>query len=195
MEETVVEINAGGKMKKLLYSVILIAFLVAMGIVYYSWDDDYHMSNRGWKVEKPELVTWEKLDTFVSEEWGFKVEYPSSFLADTTEAEVDFRCQIDDKLVFMRCFSMENVRAWDAPTAADSIAEIRKAVINDSVVMKDLHPDYFYLKGYNDERDFGFYGQYVVYKDVIYTYELYFPKDMEDRMQNLMGLIHNWNPE
>lgn len=41
----------------------------------------------------------------------------------------------------------------------------------------------------------GFYGQYVVYKDVIYTYELYFPKDMEDRMQNLMDLIHNWNPE
>ena len=87
-------------MKKLLYSVILIAFLVAMGIVYYSWEDDYHMSNRGWKVEKPELVTWEMLDR-----------------------------------------------------------------------------------------------QYVVYKDVIYTYELYFPKDMEDRMQNLMGLIHNWNPE
>ena len=183
------------KKKNLLFGVLLVAFLVIMGIVYYSQDEGYHINDWTWKEEKPELVTWEKLDTAVFEEWGFKVEYPSTFFVDTTEAEIDFRCQIDDRLIFMRCYSMENADAWDVPTAADSIAKIRKAVINDSVVMKDLHPDYFYLKGYNDERALGFYGQYVVNKDVIYTYELCFPKDMEDRMQNLMDLIHNWNPE
>ena len=69
------------------------------------------------------------------------------------------------------------------------------AVINDSIVMKDMHPGYFYLKGYDDERNLGFYAQYVVDKDVIYTYEMCYPKNMENRMQRLMDLIHNWNPE
>ena len=141
------------------------------------------------------MITWEKLDTFVSEEWGFKVEYPSAFFADTTDTEIDFLCEVDGEMIYLRCYSMGNVDAWDVTTAADSMAEIRKRVLNDSVVMKDLHPDYFYLKGYDDKRDIGFYEQYVVNKDVIYTYELCFPTDMENRMKNLMDLIHNWNPE
>ena len=90
---------------------------------------------------------------------------------------------------------MMNSEGWDEQTAADYIAQIRKAVINDSVVMKDMHPGYFYLKGYDDERNLGFYGQYVVDKDVIYTYEMCYPKNMENRLQRLMDLIHNWNPE
>lgn len=182
-------------MKKFLWGVLLVAFLVVMGVVYYSQDDECHISNRTWKEEKVELITWEKLDTFVSEEWGFKVEYPSAFFVDTTDTEIDFLYQVDGKIIYMRCYSTENADAWNVTTAADSIAEIRKRVLNDSVVMKDLHPDNFYLKGYDEKRDIGFYEQYVVSKDVIYTFELCFPTDMENRMKNLIDLIHNWNPE
>ena len=102
---------------------------------------------------------------------------------------------VDDELILMRCYSFSNDDKWDVETAADSIAAIRKEIRNDSVVMKDLHPDYFYLKFYNDERGLRAYEQYVVDKDVIYVYELCYPKVLEDRMRNLMDLVHNWDPE
>jgi len=41
----------------------------------------------------------------------------------------------------------------------------------------------------------GFYEQYVVDKDAIFVYKLCYPKKMEARMQRLMDLVHNWNPE
>jgi hypothetical protein len=181
-------------MKKFVFGVITFAVVVGV-VVYCSSDDDYQISDWTWKEEKPKLITWEKLDTFVFESEGFKVEYPSTFMVDTTETEVDFLYEVDDEMIYMRCYSMMNSEDWDEQTAADYIAQVRKAVINDSVVMKDMHPGYFYLKGYDDEKGLGFYGQYVVDKDVIYTYELCYPKNMENRMQRLMDLIHNWNPE
>lgn len=181
-------------MRKFIFGAIVVALVVGV-VVYCSYDGGYQITDWTWKEErKPEQVTWEKLDTFVFERLGFQVEYPSTFMVDTAETEVDFLYEVDDEMICLRCYSMLNSEGWDEQTAADSIVEIRKAIINDSVVMKDMHPGYFYLKGYNDERDLGFYGQYVVDKDVIYTYELCYPKNMEDRMQRLMDLVHNWYP-
>ncbi len=71
------------------------------------------------------------------------VEYPSTFVADTTDREVDFLHVVKGELIFMRCYSMLNSDGWDEQTAADSIADIRRAVIGDSVVMEDMHPGYF----------------------------------------------------
>ena len=181
--------------KKLLISGI-VAMAVVVGVMAYcSYDEGYKINDWTWKENKPELITWEKTDTFVFEDYGFKVEYPSTFDVDTTDTEVDFLYTIDDKIIFMRSYSISNGKKWDVKTAADSIAVIRKENRNDSVVMKDLHPDYFYLKGYNVEHSYGFYEQYVVDMDVIYVYELCYPKDMEDRMQRLMDLVHNWDPK
>lgn len=181
-------------MKKFIFGAIVVALVVGV-VVYCSHDEGYQITDWTWKEEKPKQITWEKLDTFVFEGEGFKVEYPSTFMVDTTETEVDFLYEVDDEMIYLRCYSMMNSEDWDEQTAADYIAQIRKAVINDSVVMKDMHPGYFYLKGYDDEKGLGFYGQYVVDKDVIYTYEMCYPKNMENRMQRLMDLIHNWNPE
>ena len=177
------------------FIIVIIALVIIVGVLVCSHDEGYQINDWSWKEKKVEQIAWEKLDTFVFEGYGFKVEYPSSFWVDTTESEVDFLYEVDNELILMRCYSFLNADKWDVETAADSIAEIRKEIRNDSVVMKDLHPDYFYLKFYNDERDLGSYEQYVVDKDVIYVYELCFPKNMEDRMQRLMDLVHNWNPE
>jgi len=175
--------------------IILIIALVAITmLVRCSCDEGYHIEDWSWKEEKPVPITWEKLDTFVSEAYGFKVEYPSTFVADTTDREVDFLHVVDGELIFMRCYSMQNSDGWDEQTAADSIADIRREVIGDSVVMKDMHPGYFYLKGYDEERGLGFYEQYVMDRGLIYTYELCYPKNLENRMQRLMDLVHNWNP-
>ena len=45
-------------------------------LVRCSCDEGYHIEDWSWKEEKPVPITWEKLDTFVSEAYGFKVEYP-----------------------------------------------------------------------------------------------------------------------
>ena len=183
-------------MRKFIFGVIAAAVL--LGVVgYCSTDDSYHISDWSWKENKPKPITWENLKTFVlDEEHGLKVEYPSTFTVDTTEEnEVDFFYKVDNEVIILRCYAVENSETWDEQTAADSIAAIRQKYINDSVVMKDMHPGYFYLKGYNEERGQGFYEQYIVDKDVIFVYELCYPKKMENRMQRLMDLVHNWNPE
>ena len=173
----------------------IIALVIIVGVLVCSHDEGYQINDWSWKEKKVEQITWEKLDTFVFERYGFKVEYPNTFWMDTTESEVDFLYAVDDELILMRCYTFSNDDKWDVETAADSIAAIRKEIRNDSVVMKDLHPDYFYLKFYNDEKELRSYDQYVVDKDVIYVYELCYPKVLEDRMRNLMDLVHNWNPE
>ena len=173
----------------------IIALVIIVGVLVRSHDEGYQINDWSWKEKKVEQITWEKLDTFVFERYGFKVEYPNTFWMDTTESEVDFLYAVDDELILMRCYSFSNDDKWDVETAADSIAAIRKEIRNDSVVMKDMHPDYFYLKFYNDEKELRSYDQYVVDKDVIYVYELCYPKVLEDRMRNLMDLVHNWNPE
>ena len=177
------------------FIIVIIALVVIVGVLVCSHDEGYQISDWSWKEKKVEQITWEKLDTFVFEGYGFKVEYPNTFWMDTTESEVDFLYAVDDELILMRCYSFLNEDKWDVETAADSIAAIRKEIRNDSVVMKDLHPDYFYLKFYNDEKGLGAYDQYVVDKDVIYVYELCYPKVLEDRMRNLMDLVHNWDPK
>ena len=128
----------------------IIALVIVVGVLVCSHDEGYQINDWSWKEKKVEQITWEKLDTFVFERYGFKVEYPSTFWMDTTDAEVDFLYAVDDEVIYMRSYSITNGDKWDVQTAADSIAMIRKDIRNDSVVMKDLHPDYFYLKFYND---------------------------------------------
>lgn len=182
-------------MRKFIFGVIAAAVLLGL-VAYCFTDDSYHISDWSWKEKKPEPITWENLKTFVlDEDLGLKVEYPSTFTVDTTEeSEVDFVYEIDDEVIILRCYAIENSETWDEQTAADSIAEIRMVIVHDSVVMKDMHPGYFYLKGYDDERCLGFYEQYIVDKDAIFVYELCYPKWMENRVRRLMDLVHNWDP-
>ena len=180
-------------MRKFIWGIIAVGIIGS--VLVCSYDDGYQINDWTWKKEEVKMITWENLKTFVFEEQGFKVEYPSTFQVDTAENEVDFFYEVDDEIIFMRCYSISNSDKWDVQTAADSIVEIRKAIRKDSAVMKDMHPDYFYLKLYNEEKGLGFYEQYVVDKDAIYVYELCYPSHLEARMQRLMDLIHNWNPE
>lgn len=181
-------------MKKFIFGVIAAAIVVGM-LIYCSSSGGYQINEWSWKKEKPKMITWENLKTYVFWEQGFKVEYPSTFTVDTTGQEVAFIHEEDGELIFLRCYSIKNIDKWDEQTAADDIAAIRKQYVNDSVVMKDMHPGYFYLKGYDDERGMGFYEQYVVDKDVIYVYDLSYPKWMESRVRRLIDLVHNWDPE
>lgn len=180
-------------MKKLVIGIIALAIVVGV-VVYCSYDEGYKINDWTWKEKEVEQITWEELDTFVFKEQGYKVEYPCTFSVDSIGSAVVFMYEVDDEYIYMRSYSIPNGDKWDVQTTADSVAAIRKEIRKDSVVMKDLHPDYLYLKFYNDEEKLGFYEQYVVDENAIYTYELCYPKDMEDRMQNLMELIHKWEP-
>ena len=89
-------------MKKFIFGAIVVALVVGV-VVYCSLDEGYQITDWTWKEEKPKQITWEKLDTFVFEGEGFKVEYPSTFMVDTTEAEVDFLYEVDDEMIYLRC--------------------------------------------------------------------------------------------
>ena len=65
----------------------------------------------------------------------------------------------------------------------------------DSIMMRDMHEGYFYLKGETMEGDYRFYEQYVVEEKRIYILTLRYPTTIEEEMERLFQFVHDWNPK
>jgi hypothetical protein len=179
-------------MKKFLFGVIIVLVALSSCLSH----EQKKQTNRWWVPEKKDLISWEKLDTIVVGDGLFKLEYPDCFKLDE---------EVDDSSVtvtykgitglFLMANAEKNPYHWDADTLADSIVRGSKAEGNDSIIMKDMHDGYFYLKGIMGSTRFCFYEQYVVYHELIFKLTLVYPSNMESKMENLFRLVHDWHPE
>ena len=149
-----------------------------------------------WKPQKKEVITWQKLDTFVFENPTFKVVYPDNFVQDSSlldNRNMRFDYSFAGCEVFLKCFSYPNDAHMDDSAAVEFSVGIRKSH-EDSITMIDKHPGYFYLEGM--DRYYKFYEQYVVDKDYIYVLGLFYsPGLSEEKVKNLKALVHDWNPK
>ncbi len=182
-------------MKKFILGLIAGVGIVLM-VMYCSTSS--HQSSPQ-KSQKNEMITWEKLDTFVFDYPAYKVEYPDYFVVDTTELSTGCICFyhiIDGQKVSLRCFSCPNDERWDTKVAADSAAYYRITITNDSLTMRDMHKDYFFLEGVSKEKRYRFYEQYVVDKEQIYVLELVYSGGIpENKVKRLKELVHEWSPK
>ena len=182
-------------MKKFIIGAIAGAAVILM-VMYCSTGDKKASS---WKPYKKEVITWQKLDTFVFADPTFKVEYPNNFIPDSSQYDngtMQFKYMFNGKPVILRCFSANNDERWDDNIAADSAVYYRQTITNDSVTLRDMHQGYFYLGGYTKDIGISFYEQYVVSKDNIYILELVYASSLdEDQVKNLKELVHEWSPK
>lgn len=182
-------------MKKFIIGVIAGGVIVLM-VMYCSTGSHQATSQ---KSQENEMITWEKLDTFVFDYPDYKVEYPDYFEIDTTELSTGCICFyhiIGGQKVSLRCFSCPNDERWDTNVAADSAAYYRITITHDSLTLRDMHQDYFYLEGFSKEYNYRFYEQYVVDKEQIYVLELVYSGGIpENKVKRLKELVHEWSPK
>ena len=148
-----------------------------------------------WKPYKKNVITWQKLDTFVFENPTFKVEYPDFFVPDSSlldNRNIRFDYSFAGCKVFLKCFSLPNDVQMNDSDAVEFFVGYRK-LNEDSITMVDRHQGYFYLEGM--DRYYSFYEQYVVDEDYIYVLGLFYsPGLREEKVENLKELVHEWNP-
>ena len=182
-------------MKKFLFGAIAGVGIILL--VMYCSTEERKAST--WKPYKSNIITWQKLDTFVFENPTFKVEYPDFFVPDSSQYDngtMQFKYMFNGNPIILRCFSANNDECWDDSIAADSAVYFRQTITNDSVTLRDMHQGYFYLGGYSKEIGIRFYEQYVVNKDNIYILELVYASSLdEDQVKNLKNLVHEWSPK
>jgi hypothetical protein len=97
-----------------------------------------------WKPYKKEMITWQKLDTFVFENPTFKVEYPNIFVPDSSQLDnrnmrFDYSFAACD--VVLKCFSYPNDANMNDSAAVEFSVGLRK-LNEDSITMIDVHPGY-----------------------------------------------------
>lgn len=171
--------------------------MAAMGVVLMVMSCSTRGHQVGSKVtQEKEMITWEKLDTFVFENPTFKVEYPNIFVPDSSQLDnrnmrFDYSFAACD--VFLKCFSYPNEAHMNDSAAAEFSVGLRK-INEDSITLVDKHPGYFYLEGM--DRYYKFYEQYVVDKNYIYVLGLFYSPELGDeKVKNLKALVHEWSPK
>ena len=182
-------------MKKLL---IVIAIGLVAGLVYYcTYDEGYHINDWTWHEKEKHLIGWERTNTIDVGNGLFSVEYPDIFVSDSSD-NLHSRLLLVDTIgkgMEMIVYSLKNSEKWDAETTAELIAMARSEENGDSIMMRDMHEGYFYLKGETAEGDYRFYEQYVVEEERIYILTLSYPTTIEEEMERLFLLVHDWNPK
>ena len=179
-------------MKRILIGIVAGAAIVLM--VMFCSKERHQASSP--KTQKKEMITWEKLDTFVFENPTFKVEYPNIFVPDSSQLDnrnmrFDYSFAACD--VFLKCFSYPNEAHMNDSAAAEFSVGLRK-INEDSITLVDKHPGYFYLEGM--DRYYKFYEQYVVDKNYIYLLGLFYSPGLgEEKVKKLKALVHEWSPE
>ena len=171
--------------------------MAAMGVVLMVMSCSTRGHKAGSQVtQEKEMITWEKLDTFVFVDPTFKVEYPNNFVPDSSlldNRNMRFDYSFAGCEVFLKCFSYPNDAHMDDSAAVEFSVGLRK-LNEDSITMIDVHPGYFYLEGRDGYNKF--YEQYVVEKDYIYVLGLFYsPGLSEEKVKNLKALVHDWNPK
>ena len=182
-------------MKKLL---IVIAIGLVAGLVYYcTYDEGYHINDWTWHEKEKHVIGWERTNTIDVGNGLFSVEYPDIFVPDSSD-NLHSRLLLVDTIgkgMEMIVYSLKNSEKWDAETTAELIAMARSEENGDSIMMRDMHEGYFYLKGETAEGDYRFYEQYVVEEERIYILTLSYPTTIEEEMERLFLLVHDWNPK
>ena len=182
-------------MKKIL---IVIAVALVAGVVYYcTYDEGYHINDWTWHEKEKQVIGWEHTNTIDIGNGLFSVEYPDIFVPDSSDNLYSRLLLVDTigKGMEMIAFSLKNSGKWDTETAAELIAMARSEENGDSIMMRDMHEGYFYLKGETMEGDYRFYEQYVVEEKRIYILTLRYPTTIEEEMERLFQLVHDWNPK
>lgn len=98
-------------MKKFLFGAIAGAAVILM-VMFCSKGERKASS---WKPYKKEVITWQKLDTFVLTDPTFKVEYPDFFVPDSSlldNRNMRFDYSIDGNDVFLKCFLYRMMFKW-----------------------------------------------------------------------------------
>ena len=179
-------------MKKYLWVTIAVVGIILMGM---------SCSTRGHQagsqvIQEKEMITWEKLDTFVFVDPTFKVEYPNNFVPDSSlldNRNMRFDYSSAGYEVFLKCFSYPNDANMNDSAAVEFSVGLRK-INEDSITLVDKHPGYFYLEGM--DRYYKFYEQYVVDKNYIYVLGLFYSPELgEEKVKNLKKLVHEWSPK
>ena len=180
----------------------LIALGVVLMIVVYGierCENNRYQIHGPWKPEKKNIITWQKVDTVVHGDTIFKVACPDCFeerkdLCAGDNSIVLMHKERDD--IYMLVYTYENKRKWNCQEAADSLSFIRNTQEGDTVMMKDMHNVYFYLKGHSRSRDYNFYEQHIVDSAQIYSLCFFYPYyTNDDEVQNILKLVHDWNPK
>lgn len=167
-------------------------------MVYYcTYDEGYHINDWTWHEKENQVIGWERTNTIDVGNGLFRVEYPDIFAPDSSD-NIHSRLLLVDTIgkgMEMIAFSLKNSGKWDTETAAELIAMARSEENGDSIMMRDMHEGYFYLKGETVEGDYRFYEQYVVGEERIYILALRYPTTIEEEMERLFQFVHDWNPK
>ena len=150
----------------------------------------------------------ERLDTarmltYVYGDSLMTVRYPDFFeiqrgaLEEANDASVFFVHNTDSGFIYLRTTYMLNDQHWSTEELADMLASGGSAVYGDSILLKDLHPDYFYLKILHQQEGRGYtYQQHVVREDTVYMLSLSYSANFKDEdVQRLIQLVHDWEPK
>ncbi|WP_033148549.1 hypothetical protein [Prevotella sp. P6B1] len=179
-------------MKKYLWLTIAVVGVVLMVMSCSTRD---HKAGSQVTQEK-EMITWEKLDTFVFDNPAYKVLYPDNFVPDSSlldNRNMRFDYSFAGYEVFLKCFSYPNDANMTDSAAVEFSVGLRK-INEDSITLVDKHPGYFYLEGMDGY--YKFYEQYVVDKNYICVLGLFYSPELgEEKVKNLKALVHEWSPK
>lgn len=179
-------------MKKFIFGAMAVAGIMLM-VMFCSTRG--HQAGSQLTQEK-EMITWEKLDTFVFDNPAYKVLYPDNFVPDSSlldNRNMRFDYSFAGCEVFLKCFSYPNDANMNDSAAVEFSVGLRK-LNEDSITLVDKHPGYFYLEGM--DRYYKFYEQYVVDKNYIYVLGLFYSPGLgEEKVKNLKALVHEWSPK
>ena len=181
---------------------VLIALGVVLMIVVYGierCENDRYQIHGPWKPEKKNIITWKKADTIIMGDTVFTITCPECFevLEDLslTDSIVVLKYKGEESIELI-AYVTKNLMNWSVQGAADSISMVREIQEGDTVTMKDMHDGYFYLKGLGRSRKYNFYEQHILDEGCIYTLILIYPTYKKDEeMQNILRLVHDWNPK
>jgi len=177
-------------MKKSIFGVI-----VATGIILlmmFCYKDSHQASSQ-------RVITWERLDTFVFVNPMYRVAYPDYFEVNTAELDsghVSFYYTINGNSVALRSYSIPRYELWDVKTFANSVERFIMEIGNDTITMKELHLNYFYMESRAKNNEYKCYEKYVLGDEDIFVLALDYPEGIEDnQVERLKELVHDWNPK
>lgn len=166
------------------------------------WWDGYEPNKEQVSTMKARLDT-AKLAKYVYGDSLMVIEYPDFFevqegaVDEPDDQSVYFIHDTDSGFIYLRAMITITDNHWSTEQWADTLASIGSKVYGDTILVKGVHPGYFYLKGKHDEEFGGgrFYQQHIVQGDTIYMFSLFYsPVFKDEDVQRLTQLVHYWNP-
>ena len=194
---------------------LLVAVVIGL-IASLSWLGESEPKNRNrgtawlldWEKEPVKSAMKERLDTaklltYVYGDSLMIARYPDFFEVqegaqdEPDDSSVFFVHTTDSGNIYMRMMLLSNNFHWSAEQWADTLALYGQKAYGDTILMKDMHPDYFYLKIRHPQAGSGHtYQQYIVQKDTIYLLSVFYSSIFRDEdVQRLVQLVHDWNPK